>query len=223
MEGETRRGSLPARMRVGSESARRLRGDLGSVARRARPSERGAADRSAAAPRACAARARDLTEACSKATSDSCRCSTVHGGHPRPRSTRCRGATRARGSLRVVNAAAAAFVLAPALALGSFLNVVVARVPARRSLLLPPSSCGVCATEILWRDNVPVVSYLLLRGRCRHCAAPISPLYPAVEVVTAGAGRRVLRCRSAPPPGPRSPPASARCSSSSRSSTLSTG
>ena len=87
--------------------------------------------------------------------------------------------------MRVVNAAAAAFVLAPALALGSFLNVVVARVPARRSLLFPPSSCGVCATEILWRDNVPVVSYLLLRGRCRHCAAPISPLYPVVEVVTA--------------------------------------
>ncbi len=85
-----------------------------------------------------------------------------------------------------MNAAAAAFVLAPALALGSFLNVVVARVPARRSILFPPSSCGACATEILWRDNVPVVSYLLLRGRCRNCEAPISPLYPAVEVVTAG-------------------------------------
>jgi leader peptidase (prepilin peptidase) / N-methyltransferase len=85
-----------------------------------------------------------------------------------------------------VNTAAAVFVLAPALALGSFLNVVVFRVPARRSILLPPSSCGVCATEILWRDNVPVVSYLLLRGRCRQCAAPISPLYPVVEVVTAG-------------------------------------
>jgi len=84
-----------------------------------------------------------------------------------------------------VNAAAAAFVLAPALALGSFLNVVVTRVPARRSLLRPPSSCGSCSTEILWRDNVPVVSYLLLRGRCRHCDARISPLYPAVELVSA--------------------------------------
>ena len=70
-----------------------------------------------------------------------------------------------------MNAAAAAFVLAPALALGSFLNVVVARVPARRSILRPPSSCGTCATEILWRDNVPVLSYVLLRGRCRHCDA----------------------------------------------------
>lgn len=84
-----------------------------------------------------------------------------------------------------MNAAAAVFVLAPALAIGSFLNVVVARVPARRSILRPPSSCGSCATEIAWRDNVPILSYLLLRGRCRHCDARISPLYPAVELVTA--------------------------------------
>lgn len=84
-----------------------------------------------------------------------------------------------------MNAAAAAFVLAPALALGSFLNVVVARVPARRSLLRPPSSCGSCDTEILWRDNVPIVSYVLLRGRCRHCDVRISPTYPLVEAVTA--------------------------------------
>ena len=84
-----------------------------------------------------------------------------------------------------MNGAAAVFVLAPALALGSFLNVVVARVPARRSLLRPPSSCGSCEREILWRDNIPVLSYFLLRGRCRHCSARISPLYPAVEAVTA--------------------------------------
>jgi leader peptidase (prepilin peptidase) / N-methyltransferase len=84
-----------------------------------------------------------------------------------------------------MNAAAAALVLAPALALGSFLNVVVARVPARRSILRPPSSCGSCETEILWRDNVPLLSYLLLRGRCRHCEAPISSVYPLVEAVTA--------------------------------------
>jgi leader peptidase (prepilin peptidase) / N-methyltransferase len=84
-----------------------------------------------------------------------------------------------------MNAAAAAFVLAPALALGSFLNVVVVRVPTRRSILRPPSSCGGCGTEILWRDNIPVLSYALLRGRCRECAAPISPMYPLVEAVTA--------------------------------------
>ena len=100
---------------------------------------------------------------------------------PSPRSSRSR---ELRG-LADVNAAAAAFVLAPALALGSFLNVVVARVPARRSILRPPSSCGTCATEILWRDNIPVLSYLLLRGRCRHCDARISPVYPLVEAVTA--------------------------------------
>ena len=76
-------------------------------------------------------------------------------------------------------------VLAPALALGSFLTVVVARVPARRSLLRPPSSCGSCGTEILWRDNVPLLSYVTLRGRCRRCDVRISPVYPAVEAVTA--------------------------------------
>ena len=84
-----------------------------------------------------------------------------------------------------MDAAAAAFVLAPALAAGSFLNVVVARVPVRRSIMRPPSSCGACATEILWRDNIPVLSYVLLRGRCRHCDARISPLYPGVELVSA--------------------------------------
>ncbi len=84
-----------------------------------------------------------------------------------------------------MNAAAAVFVLAPALAVGSFLNVVVARVPARRSLLRPPSSCGSCGHEIGWRDNVPILSYFLLRGRCRHCGVSISPLYPLVEAVTA--------------------------------------
>ncbi|HJR95715.1 MAG TPA: prepilin peptidase [Gaiellaceae bacterium] len=84
-----------------------------------------------------------------------------------------------------MDAAAALLVLAPALAVGSFLNVVAARVPARRSLVHPPSSCESCATEILWRDNLPLLSYALLRGRCRHCGARISALYPAVELVTA--------------------------------------
>jgi leader peptidase (prepilin peptidase)/N-methyltransferase len=80
---------------------------------------------------------------------------------------------------------AAALVLAPALALGSFLNVVATRVPERRSLLRPPSSCDSCGAEILWRDNVPVLSYVLLRGLCRHCAAPISLVHPLVEGITA--------------------------------------
>jgi prepilin signal peptidase PulO-like enzyme (type II secretory pathway) len=84
-----------------------------------------------------------------------------------------------------MDVAAAAVVLAPALALGSFLNVVAVRVPAGRSIVRPPSSCGSCATEILRRDNVPLLSYALLRGRCRHCDARISPVYPAVELVSA--------------------------------------
>lgn len=84
-----------------------------------------------------------------------------------------------------MNAAAAVFVLPPALALGSFLNVAAVRVPARRSLVRPRSMCE-CGHEIGWRDNVPVVSYVLLRGRCRSCRAPISPMYPLVEAGTAG-------------------------------------
>jgi leader peptidase (prepilin peptidase)/N-methyltransferase len=74
----------------------------------------------------------------------------------------------------------------PALALGSFVNVVAARVPLRRSVVRPPSGCMSCGTELAWYDNVPVVSYLVLRGRCRSCGARISPLYPAVELATAG-------------------------------------
>ena len=84
-----------------------------------------------------------------------------------------------------MNAAAAAAVVAPALAVGSFLNVVAYRVPARRSVVRPRSACGACGREIAARDNIPVVSYLLLRGRCRNCEAPISPVYPLVEALTA--------------------------------------
>jgi leader peptidase (prepilin peptidase) / N-methyltransferase len=75
--------------------------------------------------------------------------------------------------------------LAPALALGSFLNVVAARVPRRASIVAPASACMECTTPIAWRDNIPLVSWVLLRGRCRHCSTAISPLYPAVELATA--------------------------------------
>ena len=74
----------------------------------------------------------------------------------------------------------------PALALGSFVNVVAARVPRRRSVVHPRSACMSCGTELAWYDNVPVVSYIALHGRCRSCGARISPLYPAVELATAG-------------------------------------
>ena len=81
--------------------------------------------------------------------------------------------------------ALAAFALAPGLALGSFLNVVAARVPLRKSIVRPSSACMSCGAELSWRDNVPLLSYLLLRGRCRSCGSSISPLYPAVELGTA--------------------------------------
>jgi leader peptidase (prepilin peptidase) / N-methyltransferase len=84
-----------------------------------------------------------------------------------------------------VNAVAAAFALAPALALGSFLNVVAARVPLKRSIVHPPSACMSCGERIAWYDNVPLVSWALLRGRCRGCKAAIPWVYPAVELATA--------------------------------------
>ena len=70
------------------------------------------------------------------------------------------------------------------LLIGSFLNVVVHRVPRGLSVVRPPSACPVCETPIRPRDNVPVLGWLVLRGRCRDCAAPISPRYPLVEAGT---------------------------------------
>src|SRR5215218_1278641 len=69
--------------------------------------------------------------------------------------------------------------------IGSFLNVVVYRLPRKESLSHPPSRCPSCGEPIRPYDNIPVVSWLLLRGRCRHCGAPISARYPAVELATA--------------------------------------
>ena len=68
--------------------------------------------------------------------------------------------------------------------IGSFLNVVVHRVPLGRSVVSPPSACPACGTPVRPRDNVPVVSWLLLRRRCRDCSEPISARYPAVELAT---------------------------------------
>ncbi|HUZ80851.1 MAG TPA: prepilin peptidase [Gaiellaceae bacterium] len=81
--------------------------------------------------------------------------------------------------------AAAGIAFFPALAVGSFLNVVAARVPLRRSIASPGSACLACGTPIAWYDNVPVLSFVLLRGRCRSCRATISWRYPAVELATA--------------------------------------
>jgi leader peptidase (prepilin peptidase)/N-methyltransferase len=79
----------------------------------------------------------------------------------------------------------AAFAFAPGLAIGSFLNVVAARVPLRRSVATGRSACMSCGTEIAWHDNVPLLSYALLRGRCRSCGAAIGARYVAVELLTA--------------------------------------
>jgi leader peptidase (prepilin peptidase)/N-methyltransferase len=68
------------------------------------------------------------------------------------------------------------------LMIGSFLNVVIYRVPRGMSVVSPRSACPSCGTQLLERDNVPVVSWLLLRGRCRRCHEPISVQYPIVEL-----------------------------------------
>lgn len=71
------------------------------------------------------------------------------------------------------------------LAFGSFLNVCISRLPRGESIISPRSHCPKCGKPIRWYDNVPVVSYILLRARCRDCRAGISPVYPAVEILTA--------------------------------------
>src|SRR5919199_5648063 len=70
------------------------------------------------------------------------------------------------------------------LVVGSFLNVLIHRVPRRESVVWPASHCPHCGEAIRPTDNVPLVSYLLLRGRCRNCKEPISARYPAVEALT---------------------------------------
>src|ERR671914_1950373 len=79
--------------------------------------------------------------------------------------------------------------------IGSFLNVVAHRVPRGESLVSPGSRCPGCGAPVKPYDNVPVVSWLLLRGRCRNCGAPISPRYPLVELATALAFAAVVAVR----------------------------
>ena len=76
-------------------------------------------------------------------------------------------------------------VLVFGLVIGSFLNVVIARLPAGRSVWGPRSACPACGAVIAWRDNVPVLSFIALRARCRACAARIVWRYPIVEIATA--------------------------------------
>jgi len=71
------------------------------------------------------------------------------------------------------------------LCFGSFLNVCISRLPRGESIVLPRSHCPRCNHAIRWYDNIPIISYLVLRARCRDCHAQISPLYPTVEALTA--------------------------------------
>lgn len=70
------------------------------------------------------------------------------------------------------------------LCIGSFLNVCIYRLPRRESVVSPGSRCTTCGTTIKWHDNVPVLSYVLLGGKCRACRAPVSPRYALVEILT---------------------------------------
>lgn len=70
------------------------------------------------------------------------------------------------------------------LCIGSFLNVCIYRIPLEKSIAWPGSHCPLCQNRIAWYDNVPVLSYLILRGKCRHCHVRISPRYPLVEMLT---------------------------------------
>jgi leader peptidase (prepilin peptidase)/N-methyltransferase len=81
------------------------------------------------------------------------------------------------------------FFVVVGLLIGSFLNVVIARIPERRSLWRPGSACPGCGASIAWHDNVPILSFVALRGRCRACAMPIGSRYPIVEAVTAACSR----------------------------------
>jgi len=78
-----------------------------------------------------------------------------------------------------------AFAALAGLLIGSFLNVCIYRVPRDLSVVRPRSFCPECGKPVAWFDNIPILSYILLRGRCRHCAQPIGIRYPLVELTTA--------------------------------------
>jgi leader peptidase (prepilin peptidase)/N-methyltransferase len=90
------------------------------------------------------------------------------------------------GYLRNVTGVVTAICGVFGLAVGSFLNVVIHRVPRKESIVRPRSRCPTCGTQLAERDNIPVISWLLLGGKCRTCRTSISPRYPAVELLTAG-------------------------------------
>jgi leader peptidase (prepilin peptidase)/N-methyltransferase len=78
-----------------------------------------------------------------------------------------------------------AVIIIIGLTLGSFVNVLIHRLPEKQSLIRPPSSCSACGKTIRFYDNIPLLSYFILRGKCRECDAPISWRYPVIEGLTA--------------------------------------
>jgi leader peptidase (prepilin peptidase)/N-methyltransferase len=101
-------------------------------------------------------------------------------------SSRTRGASwRRTSSFAALRALEVIYAGLFGAAAGSFLNVVVWRLPRGGSIVSPPSHCPACGTRVRARDNVPIVSWLLLRGRCRTCEEPISIRYPVIEAITA--------------------------------------
>jgi len=97
----------------------------------------------------------------------------------------CAALGYAQATVRAVTGLLVAVCGLLGLAIGSFLNVVIWRVPRKESVVRPPSHCPGCDEPIRPRDNIPVVSWLLLRGRCRHCGTRIAVRYPLVELGTA--------------------------------------
>ncbi len=83
-----------------------------------------------------------------------------------------------------MQAVIALWVFALGACIGSFLNVVIYRLPAQMSLSKPRSRCPRCETELAMRDNIPILGWILLRGRCRYCELPIAPRYPIIEATT---------------------------------------
>ena len=107
------------------------------------------------------------------------------------------------------------FVAVAGLIFGSFFNVVIYRLPRGLNLSRPPSACPGCGARIKPYDNVPVLSYLLLRGKCRKCGQRISPVYPAVEALTAARLRpRLPQRRTRSSASSSSPVVSSRAPSS---------
>lgn len=77
------------------------------------------------------------------------------------------------------------FIFLTGACIGSFLNVCIYRIPRNESIIFPGSKCPHCGHKIKWYDNLPILGWFLLGGRCRHCKHPFSLRYPAIETLTA--------------------------------------